>query len=242
MKRLLLSCSLALGLCAGSTHAGESLPLWFRADITIEPDGKLSALEWRNFKPMPEVVLGHLGALVPSWEFRPATLDGMPAKTDTTLYVRMQASEQEDGSFGLAIVNAFVGPSIVERREPGKPVPVIVTGSLRSSEQVIDASVPPEGKPVVEILDYQATTRNTRYRKETEEDALATAAAWDVRHERVAGRPVTAHLRYVYGKCMDSDWCVRNDPASMATLPEMPWGQPVPVDSVAGVLVEPTVP
>lgn len=242
MKTIILACIAVLALCVAPAQADEPIPLWFRADITIEPDGQLSALEWRNFKPMPEAVLDGLEAIVPTWEFRPAALDGMPARTDTTLYVRMLASEQGDGSFGLSIANAFVGPSIVEPLETEEPVRVIVTGPLRSSELVLDVTLPPEGAPTLEILDYQATTRHTRYREETEENAREAVAGWNVRHERVAGRPVTAHLRYVYGRCMDSNWCVRNEPASMATLPEMPPRQPTPLDSVAELLTDPAVP
>lgn len=229
-------------ICIAPVHAADTIPLWFRADVAIAPDGTLTAFEWRNFKPMPESVLDGLEPVVQAWEFRPASVDGVPVRTETTLYIRMDAIEQEGGAYGLAVVNAFVGPSIVEPAEAAKPVPVIVTGSLRSSEVVLDVAWPIDGTPAIEVLDYQATTRNGRYRSETEDKARKAVNGWEVRHERVAGQPVPAHLRYVYGRCMDSDWCVRNAPESMATLPEMPPGQPTPLDSVAELLTYPVAP
>src|SRR5688500_6223941 len=77
MKLIVLAAGIALAFVPQS-RAGtlDSIPLWFRADVTITPGGRATDLAWRNYTEMPEVALADLERRIAKWKFLPGTVDG----------------------------------------------------------------------------------------------------------------------------------------------------------------------
>ena len=234
--------AIAAILVVPGARAGLTVSLWFRADVTIDADGRVSDIAWRNYKPMPKEAVRSLEEAVLGWRFRPGTADGVPAQTTTTLTVEVLAREnRDDRAFGLWVEQVVTGASLLDQRDENgwqrwerwsmgdRPV---------GAELVLDVVWHPSGGSVVEVVEYAASTRRKQVREDTEAAARKEIAGWEVRVETVGGRPVTPRFRYVYGHCVIPAWCVGNEPRSLRGLPEVPDGDPVPLDSAVMLLDE----
>lgn len=218
----------------------DAASLWFLADVVIEPDGRVSDVEWRNYKAMPGEALADLERRMSAWKFQPGEIGGAPVATGTSLVIQVVAIERPDGRFGMEIAQVVPGPSLVDAwLKPSSPYrEVLTSGSLKSGFMVLDAAFDPGGPSQVDILEFETSTGNRRYRAAFERDSLAFPEDWTVRHETVAGTPVVARFRFENRICWNHDWCDAHAAASMAGLPTMPYEQPVPMNSVVRLLTD----
>ena len=233
-------------LCAAllvptTTHAARPLPtdvesieLWFLADISIATDGRISGHAWRNFNDMPNAVLAALEQRISTWQFQPGNVDDVPAEIGTSLLIHAFAIESGDGAFALEIANAIVGPSLNEGRRPELDFPDTWRSAYGSGAQVFDVAVQPEREAAIRFGEYIADTRRPDFKAGFRERAADLVSQWGVRHESIAGRPVTAHFRHAIYHCRSPRWC-RAETAHWG-LQNMPPGQPVPARSVTRLL------
>lgn len=223
-----------------SAATRDTVPLWFKADITIAADGSVSALQWRKQDNMPAALVTRLESLVRSWQFQPGSLDGRPAETETTLTLRVEASKAEDGSIALTLANAVTGPTTASQAPPEYPRAALRRGA--SARLVLDVVLDVNGVVRSEMVKYISSDNSTRVREEFEASALAMVEQWELEPERVGGHPVPAHMRLPLSYCLgDNSWCQSHPlpPSGDATADAaVPQGVPVAVDSVAKLLTD----
>lgn len=235
LSRVLLLLLLVLAAClpvAAIADDHEDLTLYFRAAMTIEPDGSISRLEWKDGDKIPAVLRGKLDERVKSWEFEPGLLDGQPARTETTLRMRMLAKSQDQGlvfTVEQAKTGAFVGPVMP---------PAFPRNALRAGEDaavLAHVAIAPGGEPKVSVAGYEG---DERWR---DEFVGAVEGMFDdlvVQFEHVGGQPAPAEFTIPVEFCVGSrecgafDWEARN--AASAGEP----GGPVPVGSVARLVTD----
>lgn len=243
MKRsLLIGVALLLGGLAGTSGpalagADKTVPLWFRADITIAADGNVSKLQWRNGDKIPKPLKDRLALVVRDWQFQPGSLDGEPAETQTMLTLRLDASALADGSIGLALVGASTGAFSSRSVPPEYPTTPLRFGA--SAKLRLMVAIDAHGKVSAEVVDYVGSERSKRFREDFEASAIAAVAQWQVQQERVGGHAVATRLSIPITYCLsDDDWCERHAlpaPAG-ATAATAQADQPVALDSVAKLL------
>lgn len=213
----------------------DEITLWFRADITVGPDGRVKELEWRNYKPMPAPAVQGLERHVRAWRFRP-TIEVAPGEAiTTTLTVQLTARERKDGEFGLYVEEAFTGPSLLDvPNEDGWQRWERIDSGYRpaSVEIVYEVDWNAGAAQRIELIEFGASNSRKEYRAAQEARADTQIRAWTVKPETVSGRPVDARFRYLYAHCVIPAWCDRNDFRRFRGLPEVPRGDPVPLSSV----------
>lgn len=213
----------------------QEATLWFRADISLDPGGRVASLSWRNYKPMPAAVRESLEEEIRDWEFRPMPGVRVVDSIETTITVQVLATERRDGKFGVEVEEAFTGASLLdvpdehgwqrwERRDGGQ--------RPRSVEIVYDVDWGNDGAQRIELREFEASTSRREYREAQELRAQEQIRAWQVRPEKVDGTPVDARFRYLYAHCVVPAWCAGNDSRGFRDLPEVPRGDPVPLSSV----------
>lgn len=213
----------------------DEFTLWFRADVTIGADGRVTALEWRNYKPMPTAALRSLERVVPTWQFRPSVADATWQEVGTTLTIQVLARERDDKTFGLQVAQAFTGPSLLDQRndrgwqrwerwDRGRVI--------ANFEAVFDVEWQDGGAHAIDLVELRATKTDAVYRDAHRARFREQIAGWQIRLETVDGRPVAARFRYLYAHCVITAGCGDNDFRSLRALPEVPRGDPVPLESV----------
>lgn len=231
-RALLVGVALMLGAgSAGAAPADDPLTLYFRAAITIEPDGSLSALDWHDAEKMPATLRARLDERVRSWEFVPGAIDGTPTVTETTLRLRIRASALGEGLV-LTVENAETGAAIAPLMPPEYPREAL----RRRVEAAVlaELDVASDGTRSVSIAGYEGDERT---RPKFERAVEGMFANLDIQFERVGGHPAPAHFTVPVNFCLDKTcddhaWPSRDTAA--ATAP----GQPVARDSVASVATD----
>lgn len=227
---LLLSTALLPTLAAES----EAVTLYFRAAITIGPDGTLARLDWQQAEKIPAVLREKLDARVRSWEFQPGAIDGQPAETETTLRLRLLATPV-GGGMAVRIESADTGPAMEGMHPPGYPREALRSGA--EAHLLAALTVDADGSHRVVLEGYEGSDR---YR-ETFFDAVRPVLEHvTVRPERVGGHPVAAHfavpIDFCVGRaaCDASPW--RQDKGT--SLPTTAPGMPKPAGSVARLVTD----
>ena len=227
---LLLGAALLLG--AGNAAANEPLTLYFRAAITIEPDGTLSRLEWEDADKIPAAVRTRLDERVTAWEFEPGTVDGDPAATDSTLRVTLEA-EADGQALVLRVLDAGTGARLAPH-----PVARYPAKAIRSHEEaalLARLEVAPDGMRTVHIDEYVG---DGRLRDEFTESVEAMFTDVDVTLELVEGRPVPASFRMPVTFCIGQPVCHEDAfPEAGDDTAGQP-GEATPMDSVARLVTD----
>lgn len=235
---LLLACLLPALAHATRDGEGEALTLYYRAAITIEPDGRLSSLSWQRAEKIPAVIRERLEARIRTWQFAPGTVGGHPARTDSYLLLRLLAAPQGDG-YTLRVENAETGAAAPTM------VPEYPREALRDGDEagvLANLVVEPDGSRHVTIIGYQGEKRHRKAFEAAVQDMLATT---EVHPERVDGHSAPAEFSVPITFCLthggddgceDPEWperkTVSEGPA--ATAP----GSPAPTGSVARLLTD----
>lgn len=239
LTRLLLG--LLLAVCAALPALAERkapVSLYFQADIVLAADGKITELAWHDAEKIPANLRQRLTYAAHSWQFKPGSMDGVPAETHTTLTLHMQASDLGAGQIGLSLISAYTGPFNDRRVSPDYPMDPLrraVSAKLR-----VEVSIDEHGAYTTDVVDYKASDQDNRWREAFAESALVAVAAWDVQQESVAGHPVPARLSIVFDYCIDDyRWRSKNTLTPLnSPVDAVPPGTPVALDSAAKLLTD----
>lgn len=239
--RIGLLVGLLLAVCAALPALAEKeapVSLFFQADIVIAADGDITELVWHGVEKIPAKLQQRLTRAAQSWQFKPGSVDGVPAETRTTLTLHLKASDLGAGQIGLALVGAYTGPFNNRSVPPDYPDDALRRGVDAKLRVVV--SIDEHGAYTAEVVEYQASRKGNRWREAFTASALAAVAKWDVRQEQVAGHPVPAKLSIPLSYCVNSDrWCSENTvPAPDTSVGAVPPGAPVALDSVASLLTD----
>ena len=228
---------LFIALLPATTCAAENedLTLYFKAAITIEPDGSLSRLAWKDGDEIPGVLRDKLDARVNSWQFVPGTVDGAPARTDSTLRLRLRAPPAGAG-LTLKVENAETGPAVGDLVPPEYPRDALRRGA--EAAVLADLFVAEDGSREVVIAGYEGDERMRPKFEDAVEDMLAHV---DVQLERVGGHLAAGRFSVPVefcagtGPCGNFQWPAREAAGAPATTAP---GQPMPGESVAGIATD----
>ena len=214
---------------AAVADEGEDLTLFFRAAVTIEADGSLSALAWEDAGKIPAALRARLDERVHAWTFEPGEIDGRPARTETTLRLRLLATPR-DGALALHVESADTGPEMDGVMPPEYPREALRRGA--EGQVLAGLVVEPDGTRHVTLEQYQGDDRHRRVFLEAVKPTLQRI---DVRHERVGGNEVAARFAVPISFCLNAGCDMAFAPAADkgTSLPTTAPGQPMPQDSVA---------
>lgn len=232
---LLLAACLVPAAQAATTD--EPFELYFRAAITIEPDGTLSQLDWADAVKIPAVLRERLNARVRDWTYEPGTADGAPARTESTLLLKLLA-EPRDGGVVLHVENAQTGARMARWAPPKYPRDALYARGEAAmlATLVVDA----DGTRHVTVDGYEGGKRHRKAFVSAVEEMFALTP---YQLERVDGHPVAAEFSVPVTFCMnDSTWCddvqLPERTAASEDPPATPPGSPTPVGSVARLLTD----
>lgn len=129
---------------------------------------------------------------IESWEFIPATRDGVAVPSRTYLWVGMQGSDDGKGGLGLRILNAHGGPKSRVMTPP--PYPPRAYKSGIEGRVILDISFDDQGAVTSAVLANPADPRakNAEYFVDV---ARKAAKAWTFQTESVDGVPVPGRVR-----------------------------------------------
>ena len=234
MKRRLVTAGL-LAISAATTASAAGKPrefdLWLTAGITIDKDGQLTQLTWKDQRAGINLVTDRITPAIHRWVFVPGSVDGQPAETTSGLVVGLHATENADGSVALRFIRATTGPSLVPAKEPEYPRSAMMDSV--SAEVMMSMTVHPDGTSTVQDIQFVGSN-GSRDQKQFLEVVGKWAAAQTFEPEKVAGNAVQTHVRIPVEFCVDwSSWCSqrRASPAS-DTLPR---NQPAAIDSAVAI-------
>lgn len=235
LPRVLLPVALLLVACLPAVVSADDrgpLTLYFRAAMTIEADGSLSRLEWKDGDKIPAVLRAKLDERVRSWDFEPGTLDGHPARTDTTLNLRLLA-EAREGGLALTVQGAKTGASLGPVMPPAFP-----RRALRAGEEaavLAKVAVAVDGETRVTMAGYHG---DERWRDVFVEAVEGMFSDLTVQYEQVGGMPAPAEFSVPVEFCLGAAGCDEHDwqpgDGTTATAP----GAPMPAGSVARLVTD----
>lgn len=211
------------------------ITLYYRAAITIEPDGTLTRLDWQQGEKIPASLREKLDARVHTWEFQPGTVDGQPARTESTLLLNLVAEPRANG-FVVRVQNARTGAALATAppEYPRDPLQFGFEGNVLAGV-VVD----PDGTRHVTIAGYEGPKR---YREDFVSAVEDMFAGSEIRPERVDGHPVVAEFRVPVDFCLGNHQCGEYRWPELDTIVDGPPatapGVAVPVGSVARLLTD----
>lgn len=210
----------------------DDLDLYFRAAMTIEPDGSVTRLEWTDGDRIPAVLRHRLEERVRSWEFAPGLLDGQPARTETTLRLRLLAQAQ-GGGLAITVQDARTGASVGPVTPPAFPRNALRAG--QDAAVLARVVIAPGGEPEVSVAGYAG---DERWRGEFTGAVAGMFDDLSVQFEQVGGRPAPAEFTIPVEFCAGSGACGPYEwDAGDAAAADKPGGA-VPVGSVARLLTD----
>lgn len=229
---------LALALLTNAHAAPRTFDIALRADVVIAADGTVETLEWQDKRQGNRLLNAKVEPLVWSWHFKPATVDGEPAPSQTQLDVQVLGVEQADGSVALRLGTVSTGP-----RSGAKVVPRFPPNAARagvSAEVAVVISIGIDGVSTVESNEFHGQGKS--FRSEFLASAESAAKGWTFELERVAGRPVPAKVRMHFQFCAPADsWCARRSSKTAeasAGASDARRGDAVPLNSVVQLLTQ----
>lgn len=152
---------LCLGTFISAVHArgdaqDDVISMHFRAHVVIAADGSLQSIEWSKDHNIPDVLRAKLEERVRGWQFAPGTIDGVPAKTRSTLRVDLTATPMEDGeSYQVRVDDALVGPSMSNPTPPDYPRDALSVGA--EALVVVQVHIDADGERRVDITRYEGS-------------------------------------------------------------------------------------
>lgn len=229
---------LALALFTNAQAAPRSFDISLRADVVIAADGTVESLEWQDKRQGNQLLNAKVEPLAWNWQFKPASVDGEPAPSQTQLDVQVLGVEQADGSVALRLGTVSTGP-----RSGAKIIPRFPPNAARagvSAEVAVVIGIGVDGVSTVESTEFHGQGKS--FRSEFLASAESAAKGWTFGLERVAGRPVPAEVRLRFEFCAPGDnWCARRSSKraeTSAVAPGARRGDAVPLNSVVQLLTQ----
>jgi hypothetical protein len=199
--RTLLAVLLAVG--ATVAHAGPAKRLFtLSAGVVVDAQGHVADVSWRETDPAAKLVADRVTDAVRHFEFNPATVDGVPTETHTSVLLQVEASEAPDGSLALRLVDATSGP--VGKQTP----PAYPRGQLRaglSAVVTVHLTVDAQGTRI-DALDFDGSERNLG-RTGFEVVVRGAVKQWEIVPDRVGERIVPVTIAVPVRFCADTRFC-----------------------------------
>lgn len=235
-RKLLSLCLLGVSpLACAADVPDAAMNAWLRARITLDATGKLTAIEWPDAKPKAKLLTDRLEQAVRGWKFEPGKLDGVPAVTQTGLWLNIDAKENAEGGLALTIKDAMTGVQVDSMPPPAYPVSQARGG--HSAEVRLQVEIDENGKVAsANVLEYDGDSKAKWSRADFEMAGLQAVKAWLFIPEQVGGKALRSQAVVPITFCVDNKWCMAKEKQrSMAGQQALPSGTAVALDSVVKI-------
>ncbi|NZA25644.1 energy transducer TonB [Luteimonas sp. SJ-92] len=234
MRIWLMLVLLALASPAFAGESPQSATLWLRAQVTIDADGRIAALEWDEVGGTGRAVVDHIDPIVRGWEFVPGMVDGVPAATRTRLTVRTLV-EAEQGAILVSIDRASTGASRISM-----PPPIYPEAALKgrvSADVMVEVEIAADGAVTLAGASFEGS-RGDAHREKFLRAVEAVVPRWKFQLEEVGGRPIATRMSVPVSFCtMSATWCEQRRRAA-ASRPVAP-GEALALESAVRLTSDP---
>jgi hypothetical protein len=86
----------------------KTLAFYVSYELTLASDGSIETLVLRDKKLSP-LITDFLEKSIRSWKFTPGSIQGVPQRTESAIWLNVQAVPREDGKYDLQIFDANTG-------------------------------------------------------------------------------------------------------------------------------------
>ena len=180
----------------------------FRASAWVDVDasGKAHVAEMGHLTkigdvpqlaPVADAIQERLRDRIESWQFIPATRDGVSVASRTNVYVVLEALDDGTGGLAIRLRSAGTGPKLEYDNRGG----IAVAGDNAAEEGavVVDVSYGEDGKVVSAVVHDSKTFEAGHFVKRASLDLrkglVRAAKSWLFKPEQVAGTPVAGSGR-----------------------------------------------
>ena len=213
---------------AGAAPRPKPVDIWLWADITIDKNGRITALEWTEAEPSRKLLATSITPRVQAWEFVPALVDGQPMETRTGLGVGVRATVQDDGGVALQVTDAHTGPKSSGMTPPAYPSDGVMAGL--SAEVVVELEIQTDGRPQILSMKFDGSGGPKRARKSFLQATEKAVRSWIFQPEIVANRAVKTRMQVPVTYCLGEDpWCAKQE--ARRKIGDPPANIPVALDS-----------
>ncbi len=183
----------------------KNLAFYVNYDLTLTADGSIEKLVLRD-KKLSTLTADFLEKSIRSWKFTPGSIDGVPQRTESALWLDVEAKLREDGNYELIIADARTGAGgAVVLTPPSYPRAELIKGR----EAVISLLVSYDQNGEVTKVDRVATltAREERLMKPFEQASFAAAKKWRFAPEKIGNRGVAGTVIVPIKFCMVDSEC-----------------------------------
>lgn len=191
---------LAMPLWAAAATPAPAFEFGATARVDVDASGKAHVLEVQKvskldqvptFAPIVERIKGRLKDAIESWQFVPATRDGVAVGSRTNVSVELEGTDDGAGGMAVRVRSADAGAGI--RHMDTAPLVVAVTKAQNQGLVTLHLAYDDSGKVVdAEITDSKELS-DARYTGKADgllrKAALSAARTWELEPEVVDGHP-----------------------------------------------------
>jgi len=174
--------------------------------LTLSADGTIEKLEPLGKAHNP-LIADFLEKSVRSWKFTPGSIGGVPQRTESALWLNVEAVPREDGKFDIVIVDAHTGPFGTDGAltPPSYPTTALQYGH----EAVLRLKVTYDSEGNVTKVERagKLIARQERYLKPFEIVSFQAVRKWHFKPEKVGGIGVSATVIVPIQFCMQETEC-----------------------------------
>lgn len=190
MKKVMLCAAMLLLTCSLTARATERREQTYRIGADVDATGHITATQVEQ--DVPASIAALLTSAVKQWQFVSATRNGQPVPAHTFISIKLQASPNASGQYGLRISFAGNGPKF-DRAGRQPPYPRDAVRRRQAAFVFIHATVQPDGR-------LANMTVNSQFAEwpvsaSFKDAALKIARTWHFIPEQVDGRPVATQVR-----------------------------------------------
>ena len=174
-------------------------------ELTLANDGAIEKLTLRDSKLSPTIAQ-YLEKSIRSWKFTPGSINEIPQRTESALWLNVEATPRPDGNYELVIVDANTGAMGAAMLTP----PTYPKDALRQGrEAVLRLLISYDENGVVRKVERVAKLgpREEKALKVFEQASFAAAKTWRFYPEKIGGRGVAGTSIVPIKFCMADTNC-----------------------------------
>lgn len=197
--------SLVAMTVTAESQLNKPMAFYVGYELTLASDGSIEKLALRDKKLSP-LVTDFLEKSVRSWKFTPGSIAGVPQRTESALWLNVQAVPREDGNYDLQIVDAKTGAfGATSMAPPTYPKEELMSGR----EAVLRILVSYDENGVVTKVERVAKlgAREERIMRPFEQASFSAAKKWRFNPEKINGRGIAGTSIVPIKFCMAETNC-----------------------------------
>lgn len=183
----------------------KTLRFYVNYELTLASDGSIEKLVLRD-KKLSSLITDFLEKSIRSWKFTPGSLQGVPQRTESALWLNVEAMPREDGNYDLQIFDAntgLLGASVLT--PPRYPKNELIRGQ----EAVLRLLVSYDENGAVTKIERTAllSNREEKLMKPFELASFSAVKKWRFNPEKIGGRGVAGTSIVPIKFCMQETNC-----------------------------------